>query len=221
MQGLRLCMQRLSLSCRAITEPSAVLFNGCRITAVGSFLSFHTSNQLGHYGGHVHNRWSNHNKTIFPVQAPGEERRPAYVCHQKLNIKYSPKKMWYIACLVRGMSVDEAVKQLNFVLKKGGTAVKETILEAQQLAVEQHNVEFKSNLWVAESFTTKGHVIKGVRRHAKKRIGQVRYMHCHYYVRLEEGKPPKNYYHPIPQSPEEQLQTWHDNLRKRKIANSL
>jgi large subunit ribosomal protein L22 len=58
--------------------------------------------------------------------------------------------MWYIASMVRGMTVDEAVKQLSFVSKKGAVAVKETILEAQQMAVEQHNVEFKSNLWVGK-----------------------------------------------------------------------
>lgn len=68
----------------------------------------------------------------------------------RTNIKYSPWKMWYIASMVRGMTVDEAVKQLSFVLKKGAVAVKETILEAQQMAVEQHNVEFKSNLWVGK-----------------------------------------------------------------------
>lgn len=68
----------------------------------------------------------------------------------KTNIKYSPKTMWYIACLVRGLTVDEAVKQLSHCLKKGAVAAKETILEAQKLAVEQHNVEFKSNLWVGK-----------------------------------------------------------------------
>lgn len=68
----------------------------------------------------------------------------------KTNVKYSPKKMWYIACLVRGMSVDEAVRQLSFVPRKGAVVAKETILEAQQLAVEKHNVEFKSNLWVGK-----------------------------------------------------------------------
>lgn len=58
--------------------------------------------------------------------------------------------MWYIAVLVRGMSVDEAVRQLSFVPKKGAEAVKEAILEAQEMAVKKHNVEFKSNLWVGE-----------------------------------------------------------------------
>lgn len=46
------------------------------------------------------------------------------------------------------MTVDEAVKQLGFVNKKGAKFVKEAILEAQELAVTQHNVEFKSNLWI-------------------------------------------------------------------------
>ena len=58
--------------------------------------------------------------------------------------------MWYIASFVRGMSIDEAIKQLSFVLKKGASAVKETLLEAQEMAVKQHNVEYKSNLWICQ-----------------------------------------------------------------------
>lgn len=58
--------------------------------------------------------------------------------------------MWYIACLVRGMSVDEALRQLEFVNRKGAVVARETILEAQELAVREHNVEFKSNLWVGK-----------------------------------------------------------------------
>lgn len=151
--------------------------------------------------------------------------------------------MWYVASFVRGMSVDEAIKQLSFVLKKGAVDVKQTILEAQEMAVRDHNVEFKSNLWVgeylmksikcnwilsklllflsAESFCGKGRVFKGVRRHGRGRVGKVEYMHCHYFVRLEEGKPPKNYYMPNPQTPEQQLETWTDQMRKRKIISSL
>lgn len=58
--------------------------------------------------------------------------------------------MWYIAVFVRGMSVDEAVRQLSFVQKKGSDFAKEAILEAQELAVQKHNVEFKSNLWIGK-----------------------------------------------------------------------
>lgn len=58
--------------------------------------------------------------------------------------------MWYIASFVRGMSVDEAVKQLSFLKKKGAAIAKEVILEAQKIAVEEHDIEFKSNLWVGQ-----------------------------------------------------------------------
>lgn len=58
--------------------------------------------------------------------------------------------MWYIASMVRGMSVDEAIKQLKFTLKKGAKDVRETIEEAKELAVKHHNVEFGSNLWVGK-----------------------------------------------------------------------
>ncbi len=49
----------------------------------------------------------------------------------------------------------------------------QVIQEAQEIAVRDHHVEFKTNLWVAESFASKGDVIKGVRRHARGRMGEV------------------------------------------------
>ncbi|CAB3224947.1 unnamed protein product [Arctia plantaginis] len=165
-------------------------------------------------------RFLRHNKVIYPPQSADETPRPAFVCHQKTNIKYSPDKLWYIASFVRGMTVDEAVKQLSFVNKKGAIFVKEAILEAQELALKNHNVEFKSNLWVAESFSGKGMVIKGIRRHARGRMGEVRYQYCHYFVRLEEGKPPTDYYKRNPLTPQEQLENWLEQMRKRKITNS-
>lgn len=58
--------------------------------------------------------------------------------------------MWYIASMIRGMSVDEALRQLSFVLKKGAIPVRDTILEAQKMAVAQQNVEFKTNLWIGK-----------------------------------------------------------------------
>ncbi|CAG0914322.1 unnamed protein product [Notodromas monacha] len=152
-------------------------------------------------------KWLKHNDEVYPPQAPGEERRPAFVCHMKTNLKYSPWKMWYIASLIRGMSIDEAVKQLSFINKKGAGFIKDTLLEAQDMAVKEHNIEFKSNLWVADSHVTKGVVIKGMRRHARGRFGIVEYFHCHYFVRLEEGPPPVDYFQPKPTGPE-MLEEW-------------
>lgn len=183
---------------------------------------FHTSAVLARDGPYLKGprKFEQYNKQIFPIQKPDEEPRPAYVCLVKQNIRYSPKKMWYISTFVRGMSVDEALKQLSFVLKKGATAIKEAILEAQELAVKRHNVEYKTNLWVAESFCTKGAVYKGIRRHARMRRGIVHYRHSHYFLRLEEGTPPENYYLPN-RTPKEQLDDWMASMRKRKIYNSL
>ncbi|CAG4940587.1 unnamed protein product [Colias eurytheme] len=162
-----------------------------------------------------------YNKKIYPPQDPNEEPRPAFVCHQKTNIKYSPEKLWYIAVFVRGMTVDEAIKQLSFVHKKGAGFVKDAILEAQELAVSKHNVEFRSNLWIAESFSGKGKVMKGIRRHARGRLGEVRYTYSHYFVRLEEGKPPEDYYKTNPLTPQQQLDKWLEQMRMRKIINSF
>ncbi|KAL2724019.1 hypothetical protein V1478_008532 [Vespula squamosa] len=166
-------------------------------------------------------KWLDYNNNFFPIQSPDEERRPAYVCHMKANVKYSPKKLWYIACFVRGMTVDEAIKQLSFMHKKGAVIVKETILEAQNLAVHKHNVEFKSNLWVAESFCNKGLVYKGIRRHSRGRVGEVRYTYSNYFVRLEEGKPPEHYYFSVPKTGEQHIESWLKQMRMRKIPNSL
>lgn len=52
------------------------------------------------------------------------------------------------------------------------------------------------------------------------RVGRVEYKYCHYFVRLEEGKPPKDYYGTTV-TPELQLDKWLMDKRKRKISNSL
>jgi large subunit ribosomal protein L22 len=69
----------------------------------------------------------------------------------KKDIKYSPKKLWYIASFIRGMTIGEAIKQLNFMQKKGAMHIKQVLLEAQELATKTHNVEFKSNLWIGKN----------------------------------------------------------------------
>jgi large subunit ribosomal protein L22 len=49
------------------------------------------------------------------------------------------------------MKIDEAIKQLSFSPLKGAAIIKDVLLEAQELAVTQHNIEFKSNLWICKS----------------------------------------------------------------------
>ena len=63
----------------------------------------------------------------------------------RAHIKYSPKKMRLVASLVRGMSVGEAKRQLQFAEKsaKGARAAREVLEEAQDIAVKEHGVEFR------------------------------------------------------------------------------
>jgi large subunit ribosomal protein L22 len=83
-------------------------------------------------------------------------------------------------------------------------------------------VMFSLHEHVAESFVGKGVVFKGMRRHARGRIGKVEYFHCNYFVRLEEGTPPKDYYHFQRQlTGPELLDKWLQQMRNRKIPNSL
>ncbi|KAG0722112.1 39S ribosomal protein L22, mitochondrial [Chionoecetes opilio] len=93
-------------------------------------------------------RWYKHNERVYDPTPIGETERPAFVCHVKKNIKYSPDKMWYVACLVRGLRIDEAISQLQFVHKKGASAAIETLQEAREMALKEHYVEYPSNLWV-------------------------------------------------------------------------
>ncbi|XP_045107077.1 39S ribosomal protein L22, mitochondrial-like [Portunus trituberculatus] len=167
-------------------------------------------------------RWEYLNTKIYKPTPTGEEERPAFVCHVKKNIKYSPEKMWYIACLVRGLKVDDALAQLQFVSQKGAVHVREALEEAKELAVKDHYVEFPSHLWVSESFVGRGIVYRGFRRHARRRFGKVEYRHCHYFLTLEEGTPPQQYYsYKARPAPEEMLKDYLENLRRRNVPYAI
>ncbi|XP_043376693.1 39S ribosomal protein L22, mitochondrial isoform X5 [Chelonia mydas] len=115
-------------------------------------------------------RWEKKNRIVYPPQLPGEPRRPAEIFHCRRDIKYSKDKMWYLAKLIKGMSIDQALAQLEFNDKKGAKVIKEVLLEAQEMAVRNHNVEFKSNLYIADSFSGKGHYLKRIRYHGREML---------------------------------------------------
>lgn len=164
-------------------------------------------------------RWPDKNLEVHPPQEQTELRRRAEYNHHRANVKYSPKKMWYICCLVRGLSVDEAIKQLSFVAKKGAVIMKEMIEEAREIAIREHGFEYKSNMFIGECNSSKGLVVKGYRKHARYRFGEVRYFHVHLYVRLVEGPPPAYFYHPVLTN-RDKLDHYIDDLRKRNIKFS-
>lgn len=223
MQSLRQCISALTLT----NQPARRILNRLPVLSNRTYSDIPIPRpraltiELDEDTGRKEKSFVKYNSKIYPPIKPGEEPRCGYVCHAKYEIKYSPLKMWYIASFIRGMTVDEAIKQLSFMHKKGAAIVKEAILEAQEEAVKKHNIEFKSNMWIAESFATKSMVIKGIRKHARQRVGIIRYRFCNYYLRLEEGKPPKHYYLPYPKTADELLQEWMKQMRSRNIPNTL
>eukprot|EP00071_Canis_lupus_P005353 XP_005619316.1 39S ribosomal protein L22, mitochondrial isoform X3 [Canis lupus familiaris] len=121
---------------------------------------------------------------------PAEEAGLREIYHCRRQIKYSKDKMWYLAKLIRGMSIDQALAQLEFSDKKGAQIIKEILLEAQDMAVRDHNVEFRSNLYIAESTSGRGQYLKRIRYHGRGRFGIMEKVYCHYFVKLVEGPPP-------------------------------
>lgn len=159
--------------------------------------------------------WPNYNEYIW---APDGTYRPAFVVHMRSNVKYSPDKMWYCASFVRGMSVDEALKQLKFQRLKGCRVIEQVIEEAREMAMRDHHFEYATNMWVAESFCNQSQILKGARRHARMRFGTVKYRYTNYYVRLEEGKPPQHYYeHKAPKNAHQWLEDYVKEHRAKNI----
>ena len=166
-------------------------------------------------------KWPKYNEIVYPPRPYGEPMRVAEVFHHRSNIKYSYKKMWYIASMIRGMSIDEAIKQLQFLKRAGGKMVIDVLEEAQEIAVRDHNVEYKSNLWIAESFVGKAHTVKSLRKHRGYRFGKITYGYIHYFVCLREGKPPKDYYTPVTKTGNEHIESYIEKMRNRRISYTL
>ncbi|KAI0989825.1 hypothetical protein GJ496_004576 [Pomphorhynchus laevis] len=138
----------------------------------------------------VPQNWMEYNKIIYP---PNCKDVVPFVHNMKPYIHSSWKRMYYIARMVRGMQVDEALTQLSYANLSEAEPVKSTILEACEMAVKQHNIEFPSSLWISQSMVTRAMIIKGIRKGFLK-PSLIRYRYNHYFVRLEEGKAPEQMY---------------------------
>ncbi|XP_028017453.1 CCR4-NOT transcription complex subunit 8 isoform X14 [Eptesicus fuscus] len=146
------------------------------------------------------------------------EAGPGEIYHCRRQIKYSKDKMWYLAKLIRGMSIDQALAQLEFSDKKGAQIIKEILLEAQDMAVRDHNVEFRSNLYIAASTSGRGQYLKRIRYHGRGRFGIMEKVYCHYFVKLVEGPPPP------PEPPKTAVthaKEYIQQLRNRTIIHTL
>lgn len=190
---------------------------GVRNPAQNKIIKAH-ADYYNDYWSHDLESWSEYNDMLYPPSQPGDPHRPAEIYHGRALIRYSPKKMWYMTKLVMNKNVDEAIGHMKFVNTKGARIISEILLEAQEMAVKDHNVEYKSNLHVAASFVLPAGCRKIIKFHGKGYANMNRSRFCNYYVMLREG-----------QSPEWQPRTtaysaaveYIDRMRRRNIRDGL
>ncbi|KAG7515705.1 39S ribosomal protein L22, mitochondrial [Solea senegalensis] len=148
---------------------------------------------------------------LQPLYEAREEQQQQHHQHQL------PLHSSLLCAQIRGLSIDQAVAQLEFNDKKGAKIMKEVLLEAQDKAVKHHHVEFKSNLYVAESFSGKGRYLKRLRYHGRGMCGVMDKVYCHYFVKLVEGPPPRT----EERTGLDEARDYVQKLRDRTIIHSL
>ncbi|EPS74357.1 hypothetical protein M569_00399, partial [Genlisea aurea] len=86
------------------------------------------------------------------------------------RIKQSPKKVNLVAELVRGMRVEDALLQLQLILKRAAKTVYQVIHSARANATHNHGLD-GDRLIIAEAFVGKGLFKKRISYHAKGKCG--------------------------------------------------
>lgn len=61
------------------------------------------------------------------------------------------------------------------------------LLEAQDMAVKDHNVEFRSNLYLAKPTSGGGQFLKHIHYHGRGHLGIMEKVYCRYFVKMMEG----------------------------------
>jgi len=145
------------------------------------------------------------NRIVFPpideikkYYADREEEcpriQPPFVVHSRQQIQAYPKTLRYAALMVMGLNVDDAIDQLDLHPKKEAQELKETIVEAVDLAIHHHGFEYRSNMYVAYSNLMNGKHFTGAKKLAKGVFKKKRYWYCNYVVMLVEGEAPKDFF---------------------------
>ncbi|TMW56526.1 hypothetical protein Poli38472_006536 [Pythium oligandrum] len=112
------------------------------------------------------------------------------VTTMKKNIRYSPRKLTYLAQQIRGLPAKEALLQMKFSPKRKAEIVRKTVQNAVNLADIKYQIE-PENLQVAECFVNKGHYLKRLRIMGRGRSGIMHHPHSHLTVILKEYDPSK------------------------------
>jgi len=161
--------------------------------------------------------WTDRNNIVYPPLNPTDGIRPAEIYHGRKDVRYSYRKLFHLAKLIKLMNIDEAISFLRYVNSKGATIIREVLVEAKEKAEKEH-IEFKSNFHIVKSFATHTGSLKFpiYRGRTSVHIGETRF--SNYYVMIREG--------PSPAKPKRvtayEMALHHlDNMRSRTIIEGL
>lgn len=128
-------------------------------------------------------------KSNFKKVKPGIVNRrisklKTYVGTEK-NIRHSPWRLNLICQLSAGLTLLEAIKQLEFCEKAFAPLVQKVLQRTSNLADIRDGIQ-QCQLEVAECFATQGHHLKRMKIHGKGRTGIMHHKHSHMRVILRE-----------------------------------
>lgn len=128
---------------------------------------------------------------LTPILGDSGKAEKAPICVRsqvqaiKKGIRQSPKKVNLVAQLVRGMRVDDALLQLQVLVKRAAKTVYQVIHSARANATHNHGMD-ADKLLVAEAFVGKGLYLKRVSYHSKGRSGIMMRPKCRLTVVVRE-----------------------------------
>jgi len=88
------------------------------------------------------------------------------------SVRISPQKLSLVAELIRGLSVEDALKQLTFSRKAVSRDVKKLLQSAIANAENNHDLDV-DRLYVKEAIVGKGLVMKRIRARARGRAARI------------------------------------------------
>ena len=102
-------------------------------------------------------------------------------------IRISPRKLRYVADVVRDKSVGEAVDILTFTPKKAASILKKAVESAAANATENHDME-EDGLVISKIMVNEGPILKRFRPRARGRATRIRKRTSHLTVVVSDGK---------------------------------
>ena len=102
-------------------------------------------------------------------------------------IRISPRKLRYVADVVRNKSVEEAVDILTFTPKKAASILKKAVESAAANATENHEMD-EDGLFISRIMVNEGPILKRFRPRARGRATRIRKRTSHLTVVVSDGK---------------------------------